>query len=67
MHTYDATRLLLEAIHRAGPSRTGIRNALIELSPWQGITGGVEWDPTGQNKRPVTEVATVRNGRPLVE
>jgi ABC-type branched-subunit amino acid transport system substrate-binding protein len=63
MHTYDATRLLLEAIHRAGPSRTGIREALVELSPWQGVTGIIEWDPTGQNQRPVTEMETVRGGR----
>lgn len=63
MHTYDAGNLLIDAIRRAGPSRTGIRKALIELSPWQGVTGIIEWDPTGQNQRPVTKMATARGGR----
>ena len=40
LHTYDATRFLAEAIRLAGPSRARIREALLELSPWQGITGG---------------------------
>ena len=52
-HTYDATRILLAAITRAGLSRAAIREALVELSPWQGVTGTIDWDPTGQNRRPV--------------
>ncbi len=67
VHTYYATRLLLQAIRTAGLSRTGIREALVGLSPWQGLTGVVEWEPTGQNRRPVTAVATIRNGRVTVD
>jgi ABC-type branched-subunit amino acid transport system substrate-binding protein len=66
-HTYDATRLLAAAIRKAGLSRTAIRRALIELSPWPGVTGPIEWDPTGQNQRSVTKMATVRDGRLVVE
>jgi ABC-type branched-subunit amino acid transport system substrate-binding protein len=65
--TFDATRLLLEAIDRAGPSRTGIREALVDLSPWKGVTGVIEWDPTGQNRHPVIGLATIREGRPRIE
>jgi ABC-type branched-subunit amino acid transport system substrate-binding protein len=61
--SYDATRLLVAAIRRAGPNRARIREALVALSPWQGITGRVEWDPVGQNLRPVTALGTVRSGR----
>jgi ABC-type branched-subunit amino acid transport system substrate-binding protein len=61
--SYDATRLLVAAIRRAGPNRARIREALVALSPWQGITGRVEWDPVGQNLRPVTTLGTVRSGR----
>ena len=61
--SYDATRLLVEAIRRAGPNRARIREALVALSPWQGITGRVEWDPVGQNLRLVTTLGTVRSGR----
>ena len=62
-HTYDATRLLLQAIAQADLSRVAIRQALIELSPWRGVTGIVEWDPTGQSRRPVTRLATIREGK----
>ncbi len=51
--TYDATRLLVEAVRQAGLNRTKIRDVLVELSPWKGVSGSVEWDPLGQNVRPV--------------
>lgn len=66
-HTYDATRLLLAAIARGGLSRAAIREALVDLSPWLGVTGIIEWDPTGQNQRPVTAMSTIREGRLVVE
>ena len=62
-HTYDATRLLLQAIGQSDLSRAAIRQALVELTPWQGVTGIVEWDPTGQSRRPVTRLATIRSGQ----
>jgi len=61
-HTYDATRLLLESIRLAGLNRSAIRQALVELAPWCGVTGIIEWDPIGQNRRPVTHHATIRGG-----
>lgn len=61
-HTYDATRLLLESIRRAGLNRAAIRQALVELAPWCGVIGVIEWDSTGQNRRSVTHNATIRDG-----
>lgn len=61
--TYDAARLLIAAVQRAGLNRARIRDAVVRLSPWQGVTGVIEWDPTGQNQRPVTTMAVVRSGR----
>lgn len=49
--TYDATRLLIEAILRAGPNRARIREQLILLSPWRGLGGEIRFDHTGQNTR----------------
>ncbi len=49
-HTYDAMNLLIAAIRRAGLNRVLIRDALRELSPWPGVTGTIDWDPTGQNQ-----------------
>jgi len=62
-HTYDATRLLLESIRQSGLNRAAIRQAIVELTPWCGVTGIIEWGPTGQNRRPVTHYATIRGGR----
>jgi branched-chain amino acid transport system substrate-binding protein len=61
--TYDATRLLLEAIRQAGPSRARVRTALAALSPWQGIAGTISFDGTGQNTRTNLQMATLRAGR----
>jgi ABC-type branched-subunit amino acid transport system substrate-binding protein len=66
-HTYDAVRLLVAAIRRAGLNRARIRDTLVELSPWRGVTGEIRWDATGQNTRPVTAMAVVRDGRIVPE
>lgn len=60
--TYDATRLLVEAIRRAGPNRTRIREAITRLSPWPGIAGPIQFDGTGQNRRTNIGIGIIRNG-----
>jgi branched-chain amino acid transport system substrate-binding protein len=50
---YDATRLLIAAIRKAGLNRVGILDAVRELSPWDGVSGAITWDPVGQNVRTV--------------
>jgi hypothetical protein len=60
--TYDATRLLLEAIRRAGPNRARIREGLTQLSPWPGIAGPIRFDGTGQNTRSNVCMGTIRDG-----
>jgi branched-chain amino acid transport system substrate-binding protein len=59
---YDATRLLLEAVRRAGSNRVRIREALLELSPWRGLAGPIQFDGTGQNTRANLRLGTIRNG-----
>jgi branched-chain amino acid transport system substrate-binding protein len=61
-YTFDALNLLIAAIRRAGLNRALIRDAVRELSPWDGVTGRIEWDPTGQNRGAAT-LGTIRNGR----
>ena len=51
--TYDATRMTVEAIRKAGLNRARIRDALQALSPWHGVAGAIEWDSLGQNEREV--------------
>lgn len=59
---HDATRLLIEAIRRAGLDRARIRDAVAALTPWEGEAGVVDWDERWQNRRPV-QLATIRGGR----
>jgi branched-chain amino acid transport system substrate-binding protein len=61
-HTYDAVNLLIAAIRKAGLNRARIRDAVSELSPWNGVTGTIKWDPLGANNRAVC-LGTVKNGR----
>ncbi len=52
--TYDAVRLLCEAIRRSGFNRVRLHDALREMVPWTGSAAGpINWDRTGQNTRPV--------------
>ena len=61
-HTYDAFRLLVAAMRKAGLNRARIRDAVAELSPWSGVTGSVAWDPLGSNTRPVS-LGTIQDGQ----
>jgi branched-chain amino acid transport system substrate-binding protein len=51
--SYDAVRLVAEAVGRAGLNRVRIRDALRQLGPWTGAGGVVQWDPLGRNEAPV--------------
>ncbi len=61
-HAYDSARLLVAAIRRAGLDRARIRTALAELSPWQGASGTIQWDPIGRNSRGA-RLGTIRDGQ----
>ncbi|UCF37249.1 MAG: ABC transporter substrate-binding protein [Acidobacteriota bacterium] len=52
LQTYDAVHLLAQAIRAAGLNRARIRDAVREGIPWYGVNGEINWDPTGQNRRP---------------
>ena len=61
--TYDAATLLCEAIGSTDLNRARIREALVQASPWQGISGPLEWDGTGQNTRAVTGMGIISDGQ----
>ncbi len=52
-YSYDATRLLIAAIRKAGLNRARIRDAIASMGTWQGVTGPIEWDNGGGNTRTV--------------
>ena len=62
LDAYDATRILVAAIRKAGLNRARIRDAVEELAPWSGVSGVIRWDALGRNSRPV-HLGTVRDGR----
>jgi hypothetical protein len=61
-HTYDAVRLLVAAVRKAGLNRARIRDALRQLAPWEGATGTINWDALGANTRGAG-LGTIRRGR----
>jgi ABC-type branched-subunit amino acid transport system substrate-binding protein len=62
LHAYDATRILVAAIRKAGLNRARIRDAVEELAPWTGVSGVIRWDALGRNSRRV-RLGTIRDGR----
>ena len=53
---YDAAQIIITGLARAGLTRKGLRQALAALSPYQGVSGTVQWDRGGANRggRPAT-------------
>jgi branched-chain amino acid transport system substrate-binding protein len=58
---YDAMKILLNAICRAGLNRGRIRDALTATDSYRGVTGDMRFDPNCKNISPMF-LATVRNG-----
>jgi ABC-type branched-subunit amino acid transport system substrate-binding protein len=59
---YDAVRLVTLAIQKAGLNRAAIARALRDLSPTSGVSGHIEWDSPGSNRRRPT-LATIRDAQ----
>jgi hypothetical protein len=47
---YESARLLVAAVRKAGLNRARIRDAVRDLSPWQGAAASIEWDNLGRNR-----------------
>jgi ABC-type branched-subunit amino acid transport system substrate-binding protein len=50
----DAVQLAIAAIRQAGLNRARIRDAVVELSPYRGVSGVIRWDRLGSNTRSVS-------------
>ncbi|HVN03526.1 MAG TPA: ABC transporter substrate-binding protein [Bryobacteraceae bacterium] len=60
---YDAVRVVVAAIRKAGLNRARIRDAIAALPPFEGASGSIEWDAFGQNRRPPV-LAVIQAGQP---
>jgi branched-chain amino acid transport system substrate-binding protein len=63
MFTYDATRLVIEAIRRAGPNRARIRETLAEPALLANVPGMIQFDGTGQNRCSAIAMGMIRDGQ----
>jgi len=61
-HAYDGTNMVIEAIENAGLNRALIRDALVRLSGYRGVTGQKELDAVFSNRSPAL-IAILRNGK----
>ncbi|MFC1573045.1 ABC transporter substrate-binding protein [Candidatus Eisenbacteria bacterium] len=60
-HAYDGAWMTIDAIRKGGLNRYRIRDALAEITSYQGVTGEIVMDNVYADRGPVT-LATVRNG-----
>ena len=52
-YAYDGANIVIAAIRKAGLNRARIGDAVRALSPIEGVTGRIDWDAQGQNRKPV--------------
>jgi len=60
--TYDAVRLVINSIHAAGLNRRQIAHTIQRGKTFDGVSGPIQWDPTGANTRSPT-LGTIRQGQ----
>ncbi len=65
-YAYDGAQILLSAIDRAGPNRWRIRDQVCNLDYYQGVTGWMRFDGSGNNISPV-RLVRFEHGRPVFE
>jgi branched-chain amino acid transport system substrate-binding protein len=61
-HAYDGMSLLVDAIRTAGLNRVLIRDRLLGLKTYRGVTGTMQFDATHNDIAPIW-MAQVRNGK----
>jgi ABC-type branched-subunit amino acid transport system substrate-binding protein len=61
-HAYDGAKMVVEAIRKAGLNRYLIRDALAEMTHYEGVTGQIVMDAVYSDRGAVT-LATVRDGK----
>jgi len=61
--SYDGMMLLAEAIRQGGPTREGIRKALVATKDFEGVTGTITFTDTGDAAFRGTSVVKVASGK----
>ena len=61
-HAYDGMAMLIEAVERAGLNRALIRDELVAMNPYHGVTGTQIFDAVLTDRSPAT-LAVLRDGK----
>ena len=61
-HAYDGMNMIIQAIEKAGLNRALIRDQLVEMSDYEGITGKKEFDAVYSDRSPAS-LAIMKNGK----
>lgn len=61
-HAYDGMNMLIKAIEKAGLNRALIRDQLVKMSNYEGVTGKKEFDAVFSNRSPAS-LAIIKNGK----
>jgi len=61
-HAYDGSKMIVQAIRKAGLNHYLIRDELAKMRPYRGVTGDIIFDDAYSDRSPCI-MATVRNGR----
>lgn len=62
-YAYDGTRIIIEAIRSAGLNRARIRDAITEITDFNGTTGKIAFDKTGRNIAISIKLSIITKGR----
>ena len=65
-YAYDGAQIMIHAIQSAGPNRWRIRDQVCNLDYYQGVTGWMRFDATGNNISPV-RLVRFEHGRRVFE
>jgi branched-chain amino acid transport system substrate-binding protein len=60
---YDSLSLVVAAIRRSGLNRVRLRDSIVEMAPYEGASGRIDWDEFGQNHRPPA-LGVIAGGKP---
>ena len=63
---YDALMILARAIHEAGPDRSKVREAILNLRDYRGVLGTYSFSPNGDGRHSAC-VVEVKKGQPVLK
>ena len=64
-YTYDATRVLIDAMERANSADPKVYIPFLQKADWQGVSAHIRFEPNGELKSPAYTLFVYKNGVPV--